>query len=67
VIAALDAVGVRAARPVTRWHEGAGCPHADDAFAHVVSIPLYPSLTGVEQERVIAGVDAALTALEHHR
>ena len=47
--------GITAADPVSAWRPDSSrlCPVADLACKNVLSLPLYPTLTAVEQERVI--------------
>lgn len=61
---ALERRGVTARRPVFRpLHLDVACrgkfPNAERAWAQRLSLPLYPSLSAAEQERVIAAVAAA--------
>jgi dTDP-4-amino-4,6-dideoxygalactose transaminase len=46
--------GVHAALPITDWRskDAPFCPVADRAYHSVVSLPLYPTLTDQEQQRV---------------
>lgn len=57
-LARLQARGVEARRPVFRpLHHALGCagfPGADEAWEKAVSLPLYPSLSDEEVERVVA-------------
>jgi perosamine synthetase len=54
VVARLEERGVGAAIPVSDWREhSSDCPFADHAYDSLVSLPLYPTLTEAEQERVI--------------
>jgi dTDP-4-amino-4,6-dideoxygalactose transaminase len=64
VVDALRQRGIGTARPVTDWRPAGGraCPAADRAYAHVVSLPLYPTLRDDEQERVCDALDAVLGA-----
>ena len=52
--------GIGAAHPVTDWRPAGGppCPVADHAYARVVSLPLYPTLSEDEQERVCEALEA---------
>jgi len=61
VIARLATVGVTAARPVENWGgtTSALTPVADRAFQQLVSLPLYPTLTDTEHDRVCAALLAA--------
>lgn len=57
-LAGLEARGVQARRPVFlclhRYLGLDGFPGADEAWERAVSLPLYPSLTDAEAERVVA-------------
>jgi dTDP-4-amino-4,6-dideoxygalactose transaminase/RimJ/RimL family protein N-acetyltransferase len=55
VVAELERRGVHAARPVDEWTADlqTACPVAFRAYESVVSLPLYPSLSEDEQERVV--------------
>ncbi|MCX7046616.1 MAG: GNAT family N-acetyltransferase [Candidatus Sumerlaeota bacterium] len=55
VIEAMARYDVCAAKPVEDWRAGDAppCPVADRAYRHIVSLPLYPTLTAMEQDRVI--------------
>jgi perosamine synthetase len=55
VVEHLKCYGVHAAQPVTDWRpqDAPPSPVADRAYNNVVSLPLYPTLTGEEQERVV--------------
>ncbi len=61
-IARLEGKGVSADRPVWDWREEGGparlghSPVADHAYQSLLSLPLYPSLSAEEQERVRAAV-----------
>ena len=46
---------IHAAEPVTDWRSASAptCPTADRAYRHVVSLPLYPTLSDEEQMRVV--------------
>lgn len=59
VVAGLADAGVRAARPVERWTEVPAGPSAD-AFRGLVSLPLYPTLTLAEQNRVVRALRRVL-------
>ena len=50
----LAAQGVRSVQPVLDWRDetAPACPVADAAYRQLVSLPLYPTLTDEEQERV---------------
>jgi UDP-4-amino-4,6-dideoxy-N-acetyl-beta-L-altrosamine transaminase len=37
-----------------------GFPHADQAYAGLISLPIYPDLTEADQDRVVAALKAAL-------
>lgn len=67
IVQGLEGRGVHAAQPVTRWHVRAEAPNSDRAFSHLVSIPLYPTLSRAEQERTIAALGAVLQHLEESR
>ena len=56
VITRMEARGIHAAAPVSDWRSPStpDCPIADRAYRYLVSLPLYPTLTEAEQERVIA-------------
>jgi len=58
VIARLAAAGVTATRPVENWGGAtpALTPVAVSAFQSLVSLPLYPTLTDAEQDRVCAAL-----------
>ena len=65
----LEAVGIHAAKPVTDWRPGltdsAGAgraPVAERAYRSLLSLPLYPTLTDGEQDRV---ADAVLELCDH--
>jgi len=60
VVEGMRRLGIGAARPVTDWRPagGAACPVADRAYARVVSLPLYPTLSEDEQERVCEALEA---------
>jgi perosamine synthetase len=62
VVAALRRLGIGADHPVRDWREpgGAPAPVADRAFARLVSLPLYPTLTEAEQARVCEAVESVL-------
>jgi perosamine synthetase len=46
--------GVQAERPVTDWrHERSSSPVATHAYRRLISLPLYPTLSAMEQDRVI--------------
>jgi perosamine synthetase len=55
VVAELERRGVHAARPVDEWAADlqTACPVAYRGYESVVSLPLYPSLSEDEQERVV--------------
>jgi dTDP-4-amino-4,6-dideoxygalactose transaminase len=55
VVDHLDRYGIHAAEPVTDWRPSGSpeCPEASSAYRHVVSLPLYPTLTPEEQDRVV--------------
>jgi perosamine synthetase len=59
VIVRLQQHGIDAKRPVYRplhHYLGGSYPHAQAAHEEIVSLPLYPSLTDAEAERVMAAV-----------
>jgi methionyl-tRNA formyltransferase len=59
VVAAMAAEGVNAARPVEPWTEpGAGA--GATAYRGLVSLPLYPTLTWAEQNRVVRALRRVL-------
>ena len=60
VVEGMRRLGIGAARPVTDWRPtgGPACPVADRAYARVVSLPLYPTLSEDEQERVCEALEA---------
>ena len=66
LVAALAKCGVTAASPVWDWRSAQEqkCPVADGAYRRIVSLPLYPSLTGDEQRVVIEAVIAAVGELK---
>ena len=55
VVDALQTYGIHAALPVTDWRPtgSSQCPAADRAYRQLVSLPLYPTLTPGEQDRVV--------------
>jgi dTDP-4-amino-4,6-dideoxygalactose transaminase len=55
IVSGLERRGVHAAIPVKDWRasDSPFCPVADRAYGHVVSLPLYPTLTIAEQDRVV--------------
>jgi dTDP-4-amino-4,6-dideoxygalactose transaminase len=55
IVNKLERSGVYAAIPVYDWRpEGSlPAPGADRAYRHLVSLPLYPTLTAYEQDRVV--------------
>jgi len=67
LIPELQRRGVAAALPVENWCLAdpplgeATAPVAARAFRHLLSLPLYPTLTEVEQDLVIASLDQTLT------
>lgn len=66
VVEGLAKHGIHAAQPVADWRAGddaTSCPTADRAYRKLVSLPLYPTLTHAEQNRV---VDALLTVSGAH-
>jgi perosamine synthetase len=56
MVARLARVGIAAAEPVTDWRpaDAPAAPNANRAYGQLLSLPLYPTLTRAEQERVIA-------------
>jgi len=59
----LQAFGVAAEKPVNSWltrRQMQECPDASKAFSRVVSLPLYPTLTEDEQDRVCHAFEAAV-------
>lgn len=54
VVERLLRYGIHAAQPVTDWRPSSApaCPTADRAYRHIVSLPLYPTLSHEEQTRV---------------
>jgi perosamine synthetase len=62
VIEELRRRGIGTACPVTDWRQAGGpaCPVADRAYARLLSLPLYPTLSEDEQERVCAALEAVL-------
>lgn len=66
--AKLEGEGVSADHPVWDWREEGGparlasCPVSDAAYKSLLSLPLYPSLSRQEQERVCAAVRAIAKA-----
>ena len=67
VIRKLRQYGVCADEPVVDWRLEAdsACPVADEAYERIVSLPLYPTLTDVEQERVIHAFIACCQEAAH--
>ncbi len=64
-VAYLQKRGIKAALPVESWvPDVEAYPVARRAFERLVSLPLYPTLTVLEQDRVI---DALVDACEHVR
>jgi dTDP-4-amino-4,6-dideoxygalactose transaminase len=65
MIGGLQLLGIHAAKPLTDWRSAASpdTPVADWAYRQVVSLPLYPTLTQDEQDRV---VDAFLKLCKEH-
>jgi dTDP-4-amino-4,6-dideoxygalactose transaminase len=64
VVERLRERGIGAARPVTEWRPAGApaCPSADRAYAHLVSLPLYPTLRDDEQDRVCNALEAVLAS-----
>jgi dTDP-4-amino-4,6-dideoxygalactose transaminase len=56
VVNDLRPLGIHAAVPVTDWrtNSGTSAPVADRAYRSLVSLPLYPTLTELEQDAVIS-------------
>lgn len=55
--------GVIAHEPVEDWRDATqreATPVATRAYERLLSLPLYPTLTGAEQDRVVAALEAAL-------
>ena len=66
VIDELKRYGIDAQKPVTDWRpemERASCPVANQAYASLVSLPLYPTLTADEQQRVWYAFSAVVRRL----
>ena len=57
-VARLEGVGVLAAEPVSDWRPAGApaTPIADRAYRSLLSLPLYPTLTDAEQQRVADAV-----------
>ena len=55
VVSGLERSGIRAAIPVNDWRTAGSpaVPVADRAYRRLVSLPLYPTLTAHEQDRVV--------------
>jgi dTDP-4-amino-4,6-dideoxygalactose transaminase len=63
LVARLREHGVVAERPVTDWRDAAqraATPVASQAYDRVVSLPLFPTLTRDEQDRVVGALERAL-------
>ena len=64
LIGAMGARDIAAARPVDpplhRVARAGGCPSAERAWGRAVSLPIYPSLTDAEVERIAAAVREAV-------
>jgi len=63
VVRDMLAHGVAAAQPIYDWlppDTAAACPVAARAYRHLVSLPLYPSLSVAEQDAVVAALNAVL-------
>lgn len=55
---ALKQHGVCAALPITDWRDGGSfCPIASKAYRSVLSLPIYPTLSLSEQDRVIDAIE----------
>lgn len=65
VVSGLECLGVHAACPVTDWRpaDSPAAPIADRTYRMLVSLPLYPTLTGQEQDCVVS---AFLKVCEEH-
>lgn len=63
-ISRMRAFGINAARPVERWCEP-DFPNSSAAFQHLVSLPLYPTLTAAEQDRVVSAFLASVLPMVH--
>ena len=65
VIARLEQRGVQCRcpvfRPLHRYRDLAGCPVTEEAFAQVLSLPIYPSMTDEEVARTIQAVTEELS------
>ena len=62
VIDSMASYGIIVARPVEDWGGAIdSTPAAREAYAHLVSLPLYPSLTIREQDRVISVFKSVLS------
>lgn len=66
VLARAQALGIGCRRPVYRplhrYLGLAGFPESDAVWEHALSIPIYPSLTDGEVERIVAALPALLAA-----
>lgn len=66
LIERLDQQGIHAEKPVTDWRtDNSNCPVSDHAYAHLVSLPLYPTLTEAEQDRVCEAFSRTLEEFAH--
>lgn len=64
----LNDLGIHCAEPVSDWRNGVsgqGCLVADLAYRNLVSLPIYPTLTSDEQDRVVAGLLQTLVPHVH--
>lgn len=62
IISALAEQHIHAAIPITNWltaAEQVGVPCSDFAYRHLLSLPLFPMLGEMEQDRVIGAIQAA--------
>jgi len=67
VVSDLGRLGIGAAVPVTDWRSRGeqAAPIADRAYAHLVSLPLYPTLSEQEQDAVISAFLKVCRDYEH--
>lgn len=63
----MRAFGVQAEHPVEDWRSGSegACPIADRGYTQLVSLPLYPAMTGQEQDLVVRALKNALDEIAH--
>jgi dTDP-4-amino-4,6-dideoxygalactose transaminase len=67
VVSAMRRRGVQACRPVSDWRKNRrDCPHARFAYDHLVSLPLYPTLTDREQDAVCRTFTHAVQEFDRH-